>query len=59
MATVALRYTFADGDRISVSVTVEDSYPDAVDEARATATRAFREAITDGIDAITRTDDED
>ena len=59
MATVTLRYVFADGDRITVSVAVEDSYPDAIDEARATASRAFREAIADGITAITTTDDED
>lgn len=59
MATVTLRYVFADGDNIGVSIEVDDSYPDALDEARATAVRAFREAIQDGIAAIAQDDDED
>lgn len=45
MSRVTITRQFPDGDIIRVAVVVDSSYPDAVDEARATAVTAFREAI--------------
>lgn len=45
MSRVTITRQFPDGDIVRVAVVVDSSYPDAVDEARATAVTAFREAI--------------
>jgi hypothetical protein len=45
MASVTVAYHYADGDRQVVTVKVEDSYPDALDQAKGTALAAYREAI--------------
>ena len=44
MARVVIRRTWPDGDRISVEVEADDTYPDALDQARAVAKRGFAEA---------------
>lgn len=44
MADVGLVFRWANGDELTASCEVDDSYPDSVAEARATAVRAFREA---------------
>ena len=59
MASVTTSYRFADGDSIHVTAEVESTFPDALDECRATAVRAFREAMADGIAAVLRGEDED
>ena len=59
MATVTIKYGFADGDSILAQVEVPESYPDAIDEARAQAVRAFREAMRDGLEASVRDDEDD
>ena len=58
MACVSVLYRFADDEVIQVTVEVEASYPDALNEARATAVRAFGEAMRDGIETLTQGDDE-
>ena len=58
MASVTTSYRFADGDSIHVTAEVESTFPDALDECRATAVRAFREAMADGLAAV-RGEDED
>jgi hypothetical protein len=44
MATVSITYQYSDGDAFQVSVRAS-GYPDALDQARATAVRAYREAF--------------
>jgi hypothetical protein len=44
MARVTIIRGWSDGDVLRVSVNA-DGYPDALDEARAIATRAFAEAL--------------
>lgn len=58
MATVKITHRWADDDVTEACVTVQNSYPDAVDEARKTATTAFRDAI-DHILTGARTPDDD
>lgn len=58
MARVTIRYTFSDGDALAAQVDVPASYPDALDEARMQAVRAFRDAMTEGMAAIADEDDE-
>jgi hypothetical protein len=41
MARVVIRRTWPDGDRVTVEVEADDSYPDALDQARAVARRGF------------------
>jgi hypothetical protein len=43
MATVTAEYRYADGDVVTVMVDVEDSYPDSLDQAKATAVAGVRE----------------
>ena len=57
MATVKLTHRWADGDVTETTVSVATSYPDAVAEARACATAAFRDAI-DHILTGARVDDD-
>ena len=44
MAKVTVSRDWPDGDKITVSVDVDRSYPDALDQARGTAKRAFADA---------------
>lgn len=43
MANVTASYYYADGEMATVSVDVENDYPDAIDEARVNAIRGLRE----------------
>ena len=43
MASVTLRYEYADGDRVKVKIRVKASYPDAINEAKTNAVAAVRE----------------
>lgn len=52
MATVYASYEYADGERVSVSVEIENDYPDALAEAKATAVAGVRDLT--GIPAPTR-----
>lgn len=45
MARVTIIRGWSDGDVLRVSVAADTGYPDALDEARAIATRAFAEAL--------------
>lgn len=54
MARVTLSRRWPDGDRIKVSINVDASYPDALDQARAEAKRAFADAC----DVVLTEDDE-
>lgn len=45
MASVLMTRTWPDGDKVAVQVGADTSYPDALDEARATCLRGFREAV--------------
>lgn len=47
MANICLTYTWGKHESLSVEIYAEDSYPDAVDEARAQACRAIRDALAD------------
>lgn len=42
---ITLIYEWADGDRFLVEVHATDAYPDALNEARATAHREFHEGM--------------
>jgi len=45
MATfVQISYTFPAGGTVSVTVQAKSNYPDAIDEARTVAVKAWREA---------------
>lgn len=44
MAKVTIARDWPDGDKVSVTVDVDRSYPDALDQARGTAKRAFADA---------------
>ena len=56
MAAVTITYRWADDDALSVTVEVDESYPDAIDEARAGAVRAYREAIGASVEALAALD---
>jgi hypothetical protein len=45
MAKIVVRRVWPDLDRLVVSVEVDASYPDALNEARATVIAAYREAL--------------
>lgn len=47
MARVTVSYVFADGERVCVSVTGKRSYPDAMDELRATAVKGLHDALAE------------
>lgn len=44
MAKVTVRRTWPTGDAVKISINVDASYPDALDQARAEAKRAFADA---------------
>ena len=48
VASVTASYTYAEGERVTVSVEVENEYPDALDQAKATAVAGVRDLT--GID---------
>lgn len=54
MASAGVRYDFANGESIAVSVTGKTSYPDALSELRHTAAALFVEAMRDafGVKAV-------
>lgn len=43
--TVRMTRRWPDGDSVQVTITADAAYPDALDQARATATRAFADAL--------------
>jgi len=45
VARVKIEHTWPDGDRLSVEVSVSESFPDAVAEARANAKALWGEAL--------------
>lgn len=45
MTSVTVQHAWADGSVTSVEVDVENDYPDALSEARATAVRGLAEAV--------------
>lgn len=45
MARVYIQRAWPDDDKLLVSVEVDASYPDALNEARATVVAAYREAL--------------
>jgi hypothetical protein len=47
MATVQVSYTFAGGENVTVTVQAKSNYPDAIDEARGQAVKAWREAYAE------------
>lgn len=49
MARVTASYSYADGDKVAITVEVGESFPDAVAEARAAAIEGLREAMVLGI----------
>lgn len=53
MSNICLTYAWGKHQSISVEIYAEDSFPDAMDEARAHAVRALKETLTDvcGIEA--------
>lgn len=58
MAGVAAIYHYADGDEVSVSVEIENDYPDALREAVRTCADMLREAMVAGI-VVQAEDDDD
>lgn len=47
MARAEITYQLAEDEVLSAEIDVEDSYPDAVDEARTQAQRMFLAALAD------------
>lgn len=45
MVQVRVTYTFSDGGELEAECYLEESFPDAADQARGVAMRAFREAF--------------
>lgn len=45
MARVSIERTYPDGDRVHITVVADDSFPDALDQARGVAVRGFTEII--------------
>lgn len=43
MASITGTYQYADGETISIDVVIENDYPDAMAEAKATVVAAIRE----------------
>jgi hypothetical protein len=54
MARVSIKRTWPTGDAVKVSIDVHNCYPDALDQARAEAKRAFADAC----DVVLTEDDE-
>jgi hypothetical protein len=57
MAYIRVTYTFADGDEVECECHVDESFPDAVAQARAEAMRGFREAFGYCIETLTKDTD--
>lgn len=55
MASVTIVRSWADDDELTISIEVDASYPDALDQARASAIRAYSDAL--GI-TVTSVDDD-
>ena len=47
MASVRISHTWADGETLTVDMFAKSSFPDAVNEIRSCANKAFREAAAD------------
>lgn len=45
MARLSASYQYADGDKISVTLKIENDYPDALDEARKVCADTLRDLI--------------
>lgn len=59
MSVVSVTYRFADGDCLNVEVEASNAYPDALDQAAATALRLYREALGVSIDTLAAGEDDD
>ena len=57
MARVRVTYSFADGDTLAVEVTVSESYPDAVDQARTEARALWCDVLGVTVDTLSEGDD--
>ena len=47
MANISITYAWGKHESISVEIYAEDSFPDAIDEARAQAVRGLKETLND------------
>lgn len=57
MARVRICHEFSDGDKLSVEVSVSESYPDACAEARANARTLWADALGITLEATAGEDD--
>ena len=58
MAAVTITHAYADDETVSITVEVDESYPDALAEARATAVRAYHQATGVEFDTTATLDEE-
>lgn len=47
MATAQISYTWPSGETIDITIQCEESFPDALDQARSEAVRGFKEALAE------------
>lgn len=59
MARVKIEHTWPDGDSLSVEVSVSESYPDVLDQARMTAHRLWAESLGSTIAALMSDEDDE
>lgn len=59
MASVTITRQWPAGDALEVSINIDADYPDALNEARATATRCYLEALTTETALLEEPADED
>ena len=58
MARVRVTYQFADGDALAVEVSVSESYPDAVDQARTEARALWHDVLGATVDTLSEGEDD-
>lgn len=59
VARVRVTHTWPDGDALAVEVSVSESYPDAVAEARANAKALWSEVLGVTVDTLAAGEDDD
>jgi hypothetical protein len=52
MAVVTAEYRYADGERVTITVGIENDYPDALDQAKGIAIAGVRDLTGIGTDAL-------
>ena len=57
MARVRIAHTWPDGDALTVEVSVSESYPDAVAEARANAKALWVDVLGATVETLSEDDD--